>query len=325
MTVDGAFTLRAPGAGTLTAGQVPAGYTVTTTPYGTRVEGPGGESLLYACPEAPADPPTTAGGHAPVPPPQQVDLALVDVVESPRSVGALRRAGVVGTTTAVAALGGDHRLHSPAEFERRARLWGTFAPSDGQELPCPPAAWPPSRIRGPHRALVTGGARSGKSAEAERRLLAEPEVTYIATGPTADGDDAWRERVEAHRARRPWWWRTEETLDVAAVLRRASGAVLLDCVGTWLAGVLDACGMWDEQPPVGAEEELRARIDELVEAWRRCGAYAIAVTNEVGSGVVPPTASGGMFRDYLGRVNQRLAAESEDVVLTAVGRISELP
>ncbi|WP_184080260.1 bifunctional adenosylcobinamide kinase/adenosylcobinamide-phosphate guanylyltransferase [Nocardiopsis mwathae] len=321
MTVDDAFTLRDPGAGTATP--PPHGYTVAATAYGTRVEGPDGGRLLYASTDAPADPP---GGGDPAD--HQVDTAIVDVVESPRTVGALRRAGIVGPTTTVLAVGGDHRVHSPAEFERRTRLWAAAAPSDGQELLCPTAAWPPTRVRGPHRVLITGGARSGKSTEAELRLLGEPEVTYLASGPAPEGDEAdtaWARRVEHHRRRRPPWWTTEETLDAAAVLERATGAVLFDCVGTWLAGMMEHCGMWRDIPPPDADAALEARIDELIGAWRRCPARIAAVTNEVGSGVVPATVSGGLFRDRLGLLNQRLAAESEQVVLVTAGRVQELP
>ncbi|WP_131102294.1 bifunctional adenosylcobinamide kinase/adenosylcobinamide-phosphate guanylyltransferase [Streptomonospora litoralis] len=345
MTVDDVLTLRDPGTGAVSA--PPSGYTVDVTPYGTRVEGPGGERLLFARPDAPADPPgpptadspgdadggpgrgggtwTAEPASASTAPAHQVDVAIVDVGESAAVIGALRRAGVVSTTTAVLAVGGDHRVHSPAEFDRRARLWGASSPSDGQELWCPPSAWPPERAHGPHRVLITGGARSGKSAEAERRLLGEPDVTYLATGPSPSGDESWARRVADHRARRPWWWKTEETPDAAAVLRGSQGALLFDCVGTWLAAAMEHCGLWAESPPSGAEEELSARVGELVDAWRRCPAYVVAVTNEVGSGVVPATVSGGLFRDWLGRVNQLLAAESEEVVLATAGRVTELP
>ncbi|RCV52056.1 bifunctional adenosylcobinamide kinase/adenosylcobinamide-phosphate guanylyltransferase [Marinitenerispora sediminis] len=328
MTVDQAFALPAPG---VAPTRVPPGYTATETPYGLRVDGPDGGRLLYAAPSAAeprpdeAAPAAAEGGSRSAVPPQQVDVALVDVVESPMTIGALRRAGVVGNTTAVVALGGDHRVHSPAEFARRARLWGALAPSDGQELRCPPSAWPPPRIRGPYRVLLTGGARSGKSAEAERRMLGEPEVTYLATGPRPGDDADWAKRVAAHQERRPWWWRTVETGDAAGVLAEAAGAVLLDCVGTWLAATMEECGLWREVPPADAEEAVWNRVAELVSAWRGCSAYVVAVTNEVGSGVVPATASGRLFRDWLGRLNQLLAAESEEVALVTAGRVLQLP
>ena len=92
--------------------------------------------------------------------------------------------------------------------------------------------------------LVLGGARSGKSERAELRVAGEPEVTYVATGPDGAGDPEWAARVAAHRARRPAWWRTAETTDLAGVLRTARGAVLIDGIGTWLAAVMDECGAW---------------------------------------------------------------------------------
>lgn len=313
MSVDDAFILPAPGTEPLP--QLPAGYEAAATAHGTLLTGPDGGQLLYAAPAPPAE------GAAPTPP---VDVVLADVVASPHAVGVLRRDGVVVPSTAVIGLGGDHRVSSPAELERRCRLWGVLAPSDNQILPCPPKSWPPSRPRGPYRAMVLGGARSGKSAEAEQRLLAEPDVTYVATGPAADSDPEWARRVAAHAERRPAWWRTEETLDVASVLQRATGAVLFDCVGTWLAGTMDACGVWAEEPPPCAKKEVWRRVDDLVSAWRRTQAYVVAVSSEVGSGVVPATPSGGLFRDWLGRLNQMLAAESEEAVLTVAGRVLEL-
>ncbi|MGI5118180.1 bifunctional adenosylcobinamide kinase/adenosylcobinamide-phosphate guanylyltransferase [Marinactinospora thermotolerans] len=319
VTVDDAFALTAPD--TAPARRLPPGYHSSVTEHGVRIDAPDGTRLLYAASGACADLATGSGRHDD----PEVDLAIVDVGESASVIGALRRCGVVGAATAVAAVGGDHRVHSPAEFARRARLWGALAPADGQVVGCPPATWPPERVRGPYRVLVTGGARSGKSSEAERRLLAEPEVTYIATGPKPTAHDpAWSARVTAHRERRPWWWRTEETLEVAHLLENASGAVLLDCVGTWLAGVMEECGMWEEHPRPTAADEVRSRIDALVAAWRRCPAHLVAVTNEVGSGVVPATVSGGLYRDWLGRLNQALAAESEEVTLAVAGRIVEL-
>lgn len=306
---------------------VPAGYAATTTEHGIMVSGPEGDRLLYAVP------------HPVLAPGAQVDMVLVDVVEDPSVCGALRRTGVVGTSTALVGLGGDHRVSSPGELERRGRMWGVSTVSDNQELQCPPNAWPPPRMRGPHRTLVLGGARSGKSAEAELRLQAEPEVTYVATGPVPGvADSSWQYRVAAHRERRPQWWHTEETLDVAGVLERATGAVLVDGLGSWLAGVMDECGVWEAETGLGdgagettrqatgqaARQEAWQRVTELVATWRQTAANVVAVSDEVGSGVVPPTVSGGLFRDWLGRLNEMLATESEEAVLTVAGRILEL-
>lgn len=329
MTVDDRFRVREDGA----VGPVPPTYTVTSTPEGSLVQGPNGGRLLFARSDPgplPGGPPvdvvpgTSSYASAP---PQQVDMVIVDAAQRPETIGELRRAGVVGVTTAVVAVGGDHRVRSPEEFARRARLWGALVPSDGSEMPCPPSVWPESRPKGPHRTLVTGGSRSGKSTEAEVRLLAEPRVIYAATGPVPDEveDPEWAARVKKHAERRPWWWHTEETSDLATLLVHTRGALLIDCLGTWLTGAMDRHGLWAEEVPEGAEEALEAEINELLGAWRSTGAYVVAVTNEVGSGVVPATRAGRLFRDHLGRLNQWVGAESEEVVLATAGRVVELP
>lgn len=165
----------------------------------------------------------------------------------------------------------------------------------------------------PWRTLILGGARSGKSFEAERRLAGEPHVTYVATArpELEEWDSEWAERVQAHRDRRPATWETIETLDVAKVLNEATGVVLVDCLSLWLGDAIE-------------HDDYAARIDELVEAWRGTRARVTAVSNEVGSGVVPDSASGRLFRDELGSLNARVAAESDEVLLTVAGRVVRL-
>ena len=170
--------------------------------------------------------------------------------------------------------------------------------------------------------LVLGGARSGKSERAELRLAGEPEVTYVATGADGAGDPEWAARVAAHRARRPGWWRTAETTDLAGILRTARGAVLVDGIGTWLAAVMDEGGAW--AGGAAARDRLAARIAELIAAWRQAEAYVVAVSDETGLGVVPATPAGRLFRDELGRLNQALAAESEEAELVVAGRVLSL-
>jgi adenosylcobinamide kinase / adenosylcobinamide-phosphate guanylyltransferase len=140
--------------------------------------------------------------------------------------------------------------------------------------------------------------------------------------PDPDPDPDWGARVAAHRARRPAWWRTAETTDVAGVLAAADGALLVDGIGTWLAAVLGECGAWDEAD--GWAARLAGRTGELVAAWRQTGARVVAVSDEAGLGVVPATPAGRLFRDELGRLNQRLAAESDEAELVVAGRILPL-
>lgn len=166
------------------------------------------------------------------------------------------------------------------------------------------------------RTLVTGGARSGKSSWAEGVLRREPRVTYVATAAAMPDDAEWQARIAEHRLRRPARWATVETADVARVLRDVRGAVLVDDVGNWLCRALDDTGAWDDP---AALAEVRDRVGDLVDAWSRSRARVVAVTNEVGDGVVPPTPSGRLFRDELGRLNAALAAASDTVVLMVCG------
>ena len=112
-----------------------------------------------------------------------------------------------------------------------------------------------------------------------------------------------------------------ETLDLEDVLaRRLPGpenAVLVDCLSTWLAGVMEECGLWEGAPD--ADKRLEERVDGLLDAWRATRRHVVAVSNEVGSGVIPGTVSGVRFRDELGVLNARIAAECEQVWLCVAG------
>ena len=175
------------------------------------------------------------------------------------------------------------------------------------------------------RTLILGGARSGKSTEAETRITALIEATdapvlYVATGGTREDDGDWAERVAQHQARRPAAWRTSETTDLPAVLAAASGPVLIDCLTLWLTAAMDVVGAWDEATwHASGRAALATRFDELLDAWASTRVPVIAVSNEVGWGVVPETPAGRRFRDEQGRLNQRIAAASDSVVLMVAG------
>lgn len=164
------------------------------------------------------------------------------------------------------------------------------------------------------RVLVLGGSRSGKSAVAESLLAGRDGVTYVATAPPRPDDAEWDDRITRHRARRPAHWHTLETGDLAAALR-GPGPLLVDSITTWLARVMDETGVWaaDELTPAFTE-----RVDDAVAAWRNTP-DAVLVSDEVGSGVVPATRSGRLFRDALGELNQRLAAVADEVQLVTAG------
>ena len=177
-----------------------------------------------------------------------------------------------------------------------------------------------SRPRPGRRVLVLGGSASGKSAYAERLLAAEPAVTYVATARGNAEDPEWTARIEIHRRRRPASWTTAETTDLPKVLGQDDrGALLIDSVTNWLAQAMDDAGCWADPPPAEAGERLDDAIDALVGAWAAASFTAVAVSDEVGSGVVPPSRAGRAFRDALGRLNQRLATAADEAWLVTAG------
>lgn len=280
------------------------------------VTGPEGARLLFI----PASPLAPAADTAPVwADGRPYDAVLLDVVAWPERLAALRREGAVTEETDVLAVHLSHEAPPGEELTRRLAAWGARAVADGGVVRL--GADPDRQPVRPHRTLILGGARSGKSAEAERRLAAVPDVVYVATGGTREGDPEWAERITAHRVRRPETWATVESTDLVPLLAAAESPLLVDCLALWLTAVMDECGAWDDTTWVEeARDAVRARIDALAAAWRACRIPLVAVSNEVGSGVVPPTPAGRRFRDELGRLNAAIAEESDEVLLVVAGQ-----
>lgn len=166
------------------------------------------------------------------------------------------------------------------------------------------------RPDGWRRALVLGGARSGKSALAER-LARETGLrrTYVATAQAFDAEMA--RRIARHRLDRGEGWETVEApLDLRGALaaaNRPGSVVLVDCLTLWLSNVMLAEG--DAEAETAA---LCAQISALP------GPVAL-VSNEVGMGLVPDTPLGRAFRDAQGRLNQRMASVCDLVAFCAAG------
>ena len=165
-------------------------------------------------------------------------------------------------------------------------------------------------------------------------------VTYLATSETNDQEMA--ERVTAHRSVRPDSWVTVECpLEVAAAVRGAAGPVfLLDCVTFWVSNLMFAAGELGGTVPEGlgnfdkafiprdVEAAVAARVgaavDDLLSALGETGSTMIAVSNEVGMGVVPEYPIARLYRDELGRANRRLADAADKVYLLVAGIPVEL-
>jgi len=164
--------------------------------------------------------------------------------------------------------------------------------------------------------LVTGGSRSGKSRFAQALALQgrAPHV-FVATALAVDRE--MEKRIEAHRRSRPASWSlVEEPVRVPEAVARALGTArtaILDCVTIWMSNLVLADESFDESLAQGAAEQL-------VQAARGVpGARFIAVTNEVGSGVVPDNALARRFRDCAGRANEVIAREADEVYLLVSG------
>ncbi|MFF4477774.1 bifunctional adenosylcobinamide kinase/adenosylcobinamide-phosphate guanylyltransferase [Streptomyces melanosporofaciens] len=282
---------------------------------GYEVTGPDGTRLLYLPPGAAAAGLATADLPDPAEP---YDMVLLDVLGRPDALAALRASGAVGATTDVLAVHLDHATPPGRELHRRLAAAGARTVPDGRTLIVGEYSAVPDL---PRRTLVLGGARSGKSLEAERRLAAFPDVLYVATGGTREGDPEWAARVAAHRERRPGSWRTAETCDLTPLLAEDGPPLLIDCLALWLTDALDSVNAWDDEKWAnGGEHALRERVSALVAGVRATSRTVVAVSNEVGSGVVPATASGRRFRDELGRLNAMFAEECEQVLLVVAGQ-----
>ena len=161
--------------------------------------------------------------------------------------------------------------------------------------------------------VLLGGARSGKSALAQRLAGRwDGPVTVVATGQARDAEMA--ERIARHRAARPAGWRTvEEPLELEAALAAAGGdaCVVVDCLTLWVSNLL-------EQGLTDAEVDDRARSAASAAVAR--AAPTVAVSNEVGSGIVPADPLSRRYRDLLGQVNAVWAAEAGQALLLVAGR-----
>ena len=166
--------------------------------------------------------------------------------------------------------------------------------------------------------LVLGGARSGKSRYAESLCLNSPEVLYLATAPADEADEEMNSRIERHRRDRPAHWKLiEEPLEIVERMRKTvstDSIVLVDCVTLWLSNL-----MWEyrAEPEDAIEKIVLGKVEDFARAAREMN--VVAVSNEVGGGIVPENRLARSFRDLQGLTNQILAREAERVVLIVAG------
>ena len=188
--------------------------------------------------------------------------------------------------------------------------------------------------------LVTGGARSGKSAFAEEQLEDRERVCYIATGLPRGEDPEWQERIRLHQERRPASWTTQEQYaGLADWLQEQSHLVyLLDCATLLTSNRLfdliaqhfpDKLELTEEHFLSRQEQSFLLQLleeewQELLSAIRQTNAECWIVTDEVGLGIVPETRLGRFFRDVQGKINQLIAKEASEAYLVICGLAQQL-
>ncbi|MCD6183208.1 MAG: bifunctional adenosylcobinamide kinase/adenosylcobinamide-phosphate guanylyltransferase [Thermovirga sp.] len=167
--------------------------------------------------------------------------------------------------------------------------------------------------------LVTGGARSGKSSFAEKLAKeANKDVTYLATCQALDEEMALR--IEEHKKRRPKNWKTiEEPLNASSVIEKegkSDRVILLDCLALLVANLIFSKG---DSTSELIDQAVLNEIKTLAKISKDVPASVIIVTNEVGMGIVPEFPLGRAYRDTLGKANQILASEADEVYLLVCG------
>ena len=188
--------------------------------------------------------------------------------------------------------------------------------------------------------LVTGGARSGKSAFAEEQLADRERVCYIATGLPRGEDPEWQERIRLHQERRPASWTTQEQYaGLADWLQEQSHPVyLLDCATLLTSNRLfdliaqhfpDKLELTEEHFLSRQEQSFLLQLleeewQELLSAIHQTDVECWIVTDEVGLGIVPETRLGRFFRDVQGKINQLIAKEASEAYLVICGLAQQL-
>jgi len=168
--------------------------------------------------------------------------------------------------------------------------------------------------------LVLGGARSGKSSFAEEIVteLGGKNVIYLATAKAKDSEMS--DRIARHQADRPTEWETiEENKQVSSILKNLTrdSVILLDCLTLLISNLL----LTEEESTDYSKKEMliNNEIANIIEVARKRELDLVIVSNEVGQGVVPAYKSGRIYRDIVGRANQKIATEADEVYITYAG------
>lgn len=164
--------------------------------------------------------------------------------------------------------------------------------------------------------LITGGARSGKSAQA--LTLADSYRNqrryFVATAEALD--DEMAARITRHRLDRAADFTTiEEPVNLASAfagLSSRADLVVLDCLTLWVSNLMRVHA-------VESEQAYLDDADALAGAMLAAPFATIVITDEVGSAIVPDNPIARRFRDLLGWTNQIFAKAAGEVILMVAG------
>lgn len=166
--------------------------------------------------------------------------------------------------------------------------------------------------------VVTGGARSGKSSFAQDLAESlEGPRTFLATCPRVDSE--MDDRIQKHiadRAKKNWDTIEEEVALAQVLANSAASVILIDCLTLWVNNLLY---LNESQGLDFSESEMVDHCHQLLKECKKYQGTIICVTNELGSGIVPENKTARLYRDLVGRCNQTLAAQADEVVLVSCG------
>lgn len=167
-------------------------------------------------------------------------------------------------------------------------------------------------MNSPKTLLVTGGSRSGKTAHALKCAMQFKTRIYLATAEPIDAE--MEDRISRHQLERGDDFKTwEEPIDLAGALNRipeGTDVVLIDCMTVWLGNLMHKNGV---------QKEPYAEVHEFLKTLKNPPCNIVIVTNELGSGIIPPDAMTRTYRDHAGWLNQDLAKIADEVLLVACG------
>ncbi|WP_270943300.1 bifunctional adenosylcobinamide kinase/adenosylcobinamide-phosphate guanylyltransferase [Romboutsia lituseburensis] len=174
--------------------------------------------------------------------------------------------------------------------------------------------------------LVTGGARSGKSNFAEKLCIDQNNSTaYIAT--SIPFDDEMKDRVKKHKESRPQDWKTYEIYkDIYSIIKEISNnheTVILDCVTLLVNNLMFTYDMdidkANQEEINELEKYIKDQVKKLIEEIKKTNLYFVVVTNELGMAVVPANKLSRVYTDIVGRINQQIASQSDEVYFVVSG------